>query len=264
MDIFIILDFTLNRLLKYNIENLEFIETIVTPHYNPVSFGIMPDNDLFIYYHPKYQRGIDFKQVFILDKAGNIQTELFESEPSSKLAHGSASNFYLYNNEMRFYLYFSNTVYTIASDSARIIYKLFFNKREFPNQDFYLKYKSSMDAMKELWDGNNNWIRFIQIYETDNDFMVKYYIKRDLYISAYDKGSGKTIHFKKDQVIDDIGIGGKIPLPIGIYENRIIGEIQPYEFDKQQVENNQLKELIDDFSEEDNPILAFYKLKYNQ
>lgn len=250
------------RLLKYGIESFEFIENIIMPNIVPMGFGIVPETDMFIYYFPKYSTDIDIKQVFIANKKGDIQTELLEAMPSGRIVHGNNDNFYLMNNEIRFYPYFSNTVYTVSSDSLHIKYRLFFGGYTFPNQDFFARYEKSSDVMNELLNGNNNWIRYVILYETDKDLIVRYFIKRDHYISFYSKESGKTIHFKEEDVIDDIGIGGKFPVPVGVYENRIIGEIQPYDFDKQQVKNNQLKEFTEGLSEEDNPILVFYKMNF--
>ena len=110
--------------------------------------------------------------------------------------------------------------------------------------------------------GRNSWIRFIHILETDMDLTVKYFIKGDLYVCSYDKENGQTIRFKYNEIIDDIGIGGQFPVPVGKYENRIIGEIRPSYFDRQQVKNSQLKELTEELTEEDNPILVFYNMKF--
>jgi hypothetical protein len=115
--------------------------------------------------------------------------------------------------------------------------------------------------MKEIWHGDHDWIRLIYVYETEKDLVIKYYIKKDLYVSVLNKSNGKTINFKYDQVNDDCGIGGKFPLPIGVYKNRFIGEIKPFDIDRDQVTNPQLKELMGDVSEESNQILVFYTIK---
>ena len=51
----LILDLRLKRVLKYNIENFEFIENIEIPHINPIGFATIPGTDMFIYYYPFYQ-----------------------------------------------------------------------------------------------------------------------------------------------------------------------------------------------------------------
>ena len=41
--------------------------------------------------------------------------------------------------------------------------------------------------MKEILTGENDWIRLLYVYETNQMLVVKYYIKRDLYLSIRDK-----------------------------------------------------------------------------
>ena len=259
----LILDPRLRRVLKYSIENFEFIEeNIEIPHTGPIGFAIMPDNDMFIYYNAFNPKRNTAKLVFIANNDGNIQTELLEGNPSGKVLHGNNSNFYVQDNEMRFYPFFSNIVYTVNSDSLHIKYRLSFDEHKLPNQKLFTKHRYSRDIMRELTMGRNSWIRFIHILETDMDLTVKYFIKGDLYICSYNKVSGQTIHFKYYQIIDDIGIGGQFPVPVGKYENRIIGEIRPSYFDRQQVKNSQLKELTEELTEEDNPILVFYNMRF--
>ena len=260
----LIMDQQLMRVLKYNIDNFEFIENIKIPHTGPIGFAIMPGNDMFIYYNAFNPKRNTTKLVFIANKTGDIQTELFEGNPSGKVLHGNNSNFYIQDNEMRFYPFFSNTVYSIISDSLHVKYRLNFKEHKLPDRKLFTKHRYSRDIMRELIDDNNNYIRLIHVLETDMDLTVKYFIKGDLYVCAYNKESGKTIRFKYGQVIDDIGIGGQFPIPVGTYENRIIGEIRPSDFDRQQVKNNQLKELTEELSEEDNPILVFYNIKFQQ
>jgi hypothetical protein len=115
--------------------------------------------------------------------------------------------------------------------------------------------------MKEILFGDHNWIRLIYLYETETN--LKYYIKRDFYIGIWDKTKDETINFKYDNVIDDLGIGGKFPLPIGVYNDHFIGVINPYNLNKKQVKNTELKKITENISEEDNPILCFYLIRWS-
>lgn len=258
----LILDRQFNRLLKYNIESFNFIESIVMPFESPLAFAKMPKDNLFIYYYPlRPGREIEEKQIFIADKSGRIISELYKGNESGKILHGNSSNFYTQDDKLKFYPHFSNKIYAVETDTLYNIYSLLYADNNFPDQDIFTKYDNSGDIMKEILFGGNKWIRLIYVYETETNLVVKYYIERDFYVSIWDKVKEETINFKYDDVIDDIGIGGKFPLPIGIYNNQIIGILNPYDINKKQVENIELKKITEDISGEDNPILCFYSIK---
>ncbi|WP_291530366.1 6-bladed beta-propeller [Bacteroides sp. UBA939] len=257
-----ILDRQLNRLLKYDISNLIFVESIMMPFMSPISFAKMPDTELFIYYYPiRSIAGSASRQIIIADKQGVVHTELLEGDASGKILHGGCSNFYTEDSMLRFYPYFSNRIYTISADTLQNTYSLYFKENTFPDSNVFLKYDSSRDLMKELLSGDHQWIRLMYVYETDKSVVVKYYIKRDRYVGVWDKSSGKTINFKCDQVIDDMGLGGKFPLPIGVYGDQIIGVMHPSDLDRTQIKDPVLDRLMKTVEDSDNPVLAIYQFK---
>lgn len=256
-----ILDRQLSRLLKYSLKNLDFIEPIIMPHDSPLGFAKMPPENLFIYYYPlRPGRGIEEKQLFITDKSGKIISELYVGDESGKILHGNRTNFYTQDDKLKFYPYFSNEIFAVENDTLHNIYTLSFKDNNFPDQDIFRKYDNSGDIMKEILFGDHKWIRLIYVYETETNLVIKYYIERDFYISIWNKNNDETINFKYDNINDDLGIGGKFPLPIGVYNNQIIGIINPYDLNKKQVENIELKKITEDISDEDNPILCFYSI----
>lgn len=257
-----ILDRQLNRLLKYSLENLDFIESITMPHDSPLGFAKMPTENLFIYYYPlRPSRGIEEKQVFVANNSGEIISELHVGDESGKILHGNRSNFYSQGDKLKFYPYFSNKIFAVETDTLHNIYTLSFKDNNFPDQDIFRKHDNSGDIMKEILFGDHKWIRLIYIYETEANLVVKYYIERDFYISIWNKNNDETINFKYDNVNDDLGIGGKFPLPIGVYNNQIIGIINPYDLNNEEVRNIELKQITENISEEDNPILCFYSIR---
>ncbi len=257
-----ILDRQLNRLLKYHIKNFDFMESIAMPHKSPLGFAKIPKTNQFIYYYPlRPGREIEDKQVFVADKSGKILSALYEGDESGKILHGNTANFYLSGDTLIFYPYFSNKIYEINSDTLCNRYTLSFKENHFPDKHVFTRYDNSGDIMREILSGDHKWIRLIYVYEMKTHLVVKYYIERDFYICIWDKTTDKTINFKYDSVIDDLGIGGKFPLPIGTYNNQIVGVIYPYDLDKESIKNTALKRIIENLSAEDNPILCFYSIK---
>jgi hypothetical protein len=91
--------------------------------------------------------------------------------------------------------------------------------------------------------------------------IVKYYLKKDFYVSLIKKDATGLFNFKYVLVNDDLGIGGRFPLPAGTNRNLIIGELKCHELDSEKITNRELQKLMQDKSPEDNAILALYSIK---
>jgi len=258
-----ILDSSLNKLMKYNLDDFLFIENIKLPYVIPMSFCVFPDEELFSYYYSlASKKDVEQEeQIFFADKAGKIKAKMYQGNPSGKICHGTSTNFYLQNNKMRVYPYFSNKIYTLSKDTIQLCYSLSFGKYSFPDEKLFTKYDNSGDIMKEIWTGSKDWIRLMYVYETDDLLAVKYYIKKDFYVGFWDKRTKKSTNFKYNDVEDDLGIGGKFPLPMGRYKNMLIGTIQPFDMDMNMVRQPEMKKLMQGITEESNPILVLYSVK---
>lgn len=257
-----VLDRTLNRLLKYKANDLTFIEEVKLPILSPLSFSIIPGSNLFVYYYPLRQESpIGEKQLVIADKTGKIVNTLYNATPSSKILHGDPNNIYSYENELRLYPYFDNKVYKLSSDSLASCYEFLWGKYTMPDESLFNKYENSGDIMKELLSGDKDWMRLMYVYETEQSLWVKYYIKKDFYLSGWNKSTGDVFNAKSEDIEDDLGMGGHFPLPIGISEQQIIGVLYPSEIEINKVTDTKLKPLLEGITEESNPILVFYNLK---
>lgn len=257
-----ILDRQLNRLLKYSLNNLEFADDITLPAPSPLSFAVMPNQDLYIYYYPVRQKDAFSGQQFIVaDRAGTVVRSFYDAPLTGKILHGSSANFYLFNNQIRTYPHFSNQVYELSSDSLNSCYTFSWGDMGFPPSELFQKYDGSGEVMKEILTGEDDWIRLLYIYELPQMLAVKYYVKRDLYLSVWNKKENKTVNVKADMIADDLGFGGKFPLPIAVGNGKFVGAIQPFDVIKEEVKDKRLADLLDGTSEESNPILVFYSLK---
>ena len=56
-------------------------------------------------------------------------------------------------------------------------------------------------------------------------------------------------------------LGAPFPLPIGVYGQQLIGTINPYEINREKVRNKDLRSLLNNLTEESNPLLVFYKIR---
>lgn len=257
-----VLDRMLSKLLKYRLDDMGFIEEISLPAPAPVSFSMVPNDSLFVYYYPVWKESpLGRKQLVIADRYGKIVNLLYDAPLSSKVLHGDSNNMYICSGKLKIYPFFSNEVYNISIDSLVNCYHFLWGKYTMPDESLFNEYEQSGDIMKELLSGDKDWIRFIYVYETEQSLMVKYYIKKDFYISGWNKNTGRMFNVSNEDITDDLGMGGHFPLPVGICEQQIVGAIYPSEIEINKVTDSKLKPLLEGITEESNPILVFYNLK---
>ena len=77
----------------------------------------------------------------------------------------------------------------------------------------------------------------------------------------WNKHTKKIVNTKAKSIIDDLGLGGTFPLPIGIHKEQMIGIINPFEVDIKQVKDKDLLSLLENMTEESNPLIIIYSLK---
>jgi len=257
-------DIQLSRLLKYDLNSLKFIEEVKMPFRSPKSFFVLPDDDLYLYYGDKGNRDFKEKNILIVsDNKGTIRKKFLKTMPSENIFHGSETNFYSFSGNTYFYPYFSNKIYLVTKDSIQCKYEMFFGDSEIVDQDLFLKSKSSVETFNEIMRSSKDWIRLLYVYENEKYLVVKYYIKKDFYTGIYNKESRKVINFKQSDVLDDIGIGGKFPLPIGVNGNQFIAQINLFDINKKSLKIESLRKYVETSREDSNPILMLYSIKNN-
>lgn len=99
------------------------------------------------------------------------------------------------------------------------------------------------------------------VYEIGQSLWVKYYIKNDFYLSGWNKSTGDVFNAKHEDIVDDLGMGGCFPLPVGTSGEQMVGALYSSEIEMDKVTDEKLKPLLAGMTEESNPILVFYTLK---
>jgi hypothetical protein len=261
---FLLFDTQLNRILKYDLMNLKFIKEIKMPFNSAKSFFVLPDDNLYLYYANKGSRDYKYEEILnISDEKGVIHKKLLKATPSEKVFHGSLTNFYYLSGNTYFYPHFSNKIYLVTKDSIQCKYEMFFGDSKIVDQDLFLKNKGTIETFNEIMTNGKDWIRLLYVYENEKYLVVKYYIKKDFYTGIYNKESRKVINFKQSDVLDDIGIGGKFPLPIGVNGNQFISQINLFDINKKSLKIESLRKYVEISKEDSNPILMLYSIKNN-
>jgi hypothetical protein len=257
-----IYDMQLKRLLKYASGDLSFIEEIVLPDVYPLSFSIIPEDGTYVYYcKASSVKELNNKQLILADKSGKIVGELWDVPASGKVLHGNSGNLYSFDGHIHFYPYFSNKIYTLKNDSLECSYSLSWGDRNFAEEDLFKENDDSKKIMHELMNGGKERIRFMSVHETLEHLLVRYYVRKEIGISIYNKRTGKAKNFDRSSVVDDIGIGGVCPIPKATYKDKFIGFIHPHEIKPEMVKDENLKKMLQEDYKEDNPILVLYSLK---
>lgn len=255
----LILDRQLNRLLKYGLPDLTFIGDIKLPAPSPLSFAMIPEQEEYIYYYPLREKdAFEGKQFVVTNGDGAVVRTFYDASPAGRILHGCSANFYVFNGNIRTYPYFSNQIYELNGGSFDNCYELFWGNLHFPPVELFQKSETSGEVMKEVLTGGSDWIRFLYVYETEWALAVKYYIKRDLYLSLWNKEENRILNVKGDKIVDNWGFGGKFPLPIATCDSLFVGAVYPFDVDREKVKDERLMDLLDGHPEENNPILVFY------
>lgn len=157
-----ILDRQLSRLLKYRLADLEYVGDVTLPAPSPLSFAVIPDQEVYAYYYPLRQDDVlSGKQFIVAGDDGTVVRAFYDAPPSGKILHGCSSNFYLFDECIRAYPYFSNQVYELSRDSFNCYYEFSWGRLAFPPIALFQKYENSGEVMKEILTGENDWIRFL-------------------------------------------------------------------------------------------------------
>ena len=255
----LVLDRMQSRLLKYRLDDLAFVEEISMPLESPVSVSYMDLEGLYLYYYPQTRSmGEDKRQIFAATPNGEIKSRYLDLGVPGKVLYGGTRNFYTFNNRLIFYPSLSDKLYEATADSARCRYSLVFGENKIPDQNFFNKFTSQDKIMDELLGGSQDFICHIIAYESKEVLLVNYYVKKDFYCGMWFKKERKSLNFYYEDVDDDLGIGGKFPRIVGMYDNQFIGRISLSDIDIDFVKEPQLKALLSDYSEDNNPVLVFF------
>lgn len=255
-----VLDRMLSKLIKYRLSDFTYLEEIKLPAISPMAFAVLPDSCQFLYYYPLRSEDLFAgNQVVKADKEGNIQSTCYQAPSSGRILHGNPTAFYKYKHKLSLVPYFSNNVYEWNGNSLHARYHLDWANSQFPNEEVFER-DDSPEIMKKIL--SENYIRFLFVYENFSCFAAKYYIKKDLYLSAWNKKNDTYFNVKADKVIDDLGIGGCLPLPVGVSgAEELVGSLQPHTMNRLMIKDKELLSISPSMDDEDNPILVFYTLK---
>lgn len=252
-----VLDRMLSKLLKYDAADFSYRGEVQMPDLGPLAFAVLPDSQYMYYYPLRSNNRFGGKQCVLADKDGQVLGSYYPAPASGKILHGNPAAFYLCDGRLRFCPYFSSQVYELAGDSLQGCYSLGWGDAAMPEERMFERHVDSSETMKEIL--TNDYIRLLYVYENSSSLAVKYYIKRDFYLSVLNKDTRRLMNMKASEVTDDMGIGGTFPLPYYAAEDgRFVGCL----FGTDMTVDVTAPDLKAVMGQTDcNPVLVFYRFK---
>ena len=239
----------------------EFVQKIETPNLN-MGVAEMLGNDKIIYSNDLYYgKNIEPYQLYIITSTGKPVYK-FKGQIEEGKKYGlnltTRDYMYIFNGDTYFKPALENKVYKISPTTP---------KKKSLAWDFYTKNKDIDVSRNELNPRNRmKSISIFRLKETHNHLFVLYGLEDKTYVGMYDKSNN---NFQNIRIVDDLSGGidfipsGKSPdgFLINAYFPKALKENKKYKTGKLPNRVNDLKKLLQEIDEEDNPVLIVVTLK---
>jgi hypothetical protein len=149
-------------------------------------------------------------------------------------------------------------VYEIDKENIYPVYELSLGDTHFPSLD-YLKSisKNNTDYTRALI--HSGYVASYSLLETSRFLLITCMVNQQIYIGLYEKQTGKSWKYSEKDFIDITHTDG-INFPfVGTYNDSFIATVSPGRLKNRYVRNDALRNLSENISEEDNPILCIIK-----
>ncbi|MDR0421936.1 MAG: 6-bladed beta-propeller [Proteiniphilum sp.] len=169
--------------------------------------------------------------------------------------YNTSDAFCRYGDEVRFFMPFSNSIYSLKEDSVYIKYQFDFGKYNLPDSYFENYTTDDIRESKYAYGLNSFW-------ESNKYFSFSMYINEEYYQILYDKSADKIY---TGILSDDISYCS--PLLRAVTDDYAMGSLLAEDlflinnFSKESRENAIFKEIISEMTEDDNPVVFFYYFK---
>jgi hypothetical protein len=176
------------KLLFYDFEG-KFIEEIKLS-FSFRSFSVL-SKDVLAYYFDNSLKEKDLHKLkfnlLFVNKKGKILSQSFDVDENIYPTSGSRSFFYQYNQELLVSPSYSNTIYSVSTESIVPKFVINFDKYAIP-KDFVLNAKTDNDFYRELKKSNYAFLR--DYFETPNYLAFSIVYKSMIYSCFYSKKTG--------------------------------------------------------------------------
>jgi len=169
--------------------------------------------------------------------------------------YNSSNAFCHYDNEIRFFMPFSNKIYSIKGDSIYIKYHFDFGEHNLPDDYFDNYTTDDVRKSKYVYGLNSFW-------ENDKYFSFNTYIQEEFYQVFYSKKENKIY---SGALYDDMSYCS--PILLDATNDYVLGCLSVedlsfiFNFSENENKNSILKQIISEVTEDDNPVIFLYYFK---
>lgn len=246
-----------DKLYHYNLNNYKYEKGQTTFYFSDCCW--LPDGNIAWAFHGGYNTGKrDPHYIKITDSQLNTIKLLYPTNftPESPMVPGRL--FYTFNQKCYLNIPYIPTIYEVTSEKLIPTYQIELGRQKFASPEWLKE-----NAEKNLYGtiSQTNYISGQQIQETDDYICIEYYAKGlNSYIGFYNKKTGESFRYKTSDFIKQTGLTGFFQLK-GTYENYFIFTMLPDALKNSYTTIPELKPIIENIKEDDNPILCLIKLK---
>ncbi|WP_101544573.1 6-bladed beta-propeller [Bacteroides cutis] len=256
-----VIDIEQQKIIVYSLADFRFLSEKKMPFYSDY-MEQLPNGD-YVWYNKLASDASD-SYAFITDKDLNIKKSFIPIDFSSGYSLGTSRKLYKQGDEVSLYTPFNPVLYRVKSDSIYPAFQFKFGEKKLPPIDF-LKEKSANNKnyIPDLLE--SPYVAFYNVYESDQLLCVPYYMDKTMYFGFYDKKKNISYNFSQDKLQSELQIGA-FSSPIGVTQDgSFISLLRPGLLlqlqEKGNKINDELIQLLNESTEEDNPILLIYSLK---
>lgn len=167
---------------------------------------------------------------------------------------------YQYDQETYISFPFSPIVYRVSSDQLEPVFKLSFGKQVMPPDDYVTAMvKDGSPGTDRIL--KSDYVNSYSVYETPEYMAITYYTRDfDSYLGFYNKKTQETHSFSMEMFVKQFGVtGGKLILRKS--EDYFVMPLYAKRLKSQQTFREDLKQISNNMTEEDNPVLCLFKFR---
>lgn len=255
-DLLLIADKGLNKLLYYRLSDLQYIRTKkISPFFDCCWLKDGKIAWVFVAFNDDKRNLYNIK---ITDENLEEISFLYKTDfcPQYQMTLGR----FVYEHKGDYYLNlpFEPTVYRIEQTAVVPVYNVNYGKYTFASHDWLLE-NATASYHGALF--HSDFISVHRVLETDTYVSTVFLCGgAKVHIGFYRKTDQSASLLTGTEFMEQSGLVGMAPL-IGTYDNYFITLLAPSSVKKKAIRRKDLRLVAEQVSEEDNPILCFFKIK---
>lgn len=255
-----ILDIEQQKVIVYSLVDFRFLSEKRLPFYSD-TMEQLPDGN-YAWYN-KLPSEASNSYLFITDEDLKVKKSFLPIDFESGYSLGASRKLYKQGDEVSLYTPFSPILYRVQSDSIYPTYQFKFGEKTLAPLDF-LKEKSANNSNYIPALMESSYVAFYHVYESEQLLCVPYYVDKVMSFGFYDKKRNISYNFSQDKIQSELQVGA-FSSPIGVgSDGSFISLLRPGLLLQLQEQgkkiDSRLTQLLNESTEEDNPILLIYSM----